>query len=74
MTGSDIRRRRIRLGISRDQLAHQLGVPAEAVEDWEAGASAITCPLALNQILREEELASAVLHRASFGDPPTERA
>lgn len=69
MTGSEIRRRRLRLGLSRNQLAHQLGVAAEAVEEWEDGASAITCPLALNQILREEELEYAGERRAGFGDP-----
>lgn len=57
MTGSEIRRRRIRLGLSRDQLAHQLGVSADTIEAWEGGASSISCPHALMQILRNEECA-----------------
>ena len=72
MTGSEIRRRRLRLGLSRNQLAHQLGVAVEAVEEWEGGASAVTCPAALNQILREEEYAGQL--RAGFGDPYAEYA
>ena len=68
MTGSEIRKRRLRLGISRNQLAHQLGVPADLVEAWEAGASDVTLPAALNQILREEELEFAGKQQAAFGD------
>jgi DNA-binding transcriptional regulator YiaG len=56
VTASEIRKRRIRLGLSRDQLAHRLGVSAATVEEWEGGGSTISCPMALNQILREEEL------------------
>ena len=73
MTGSDIRSRRIRLGLSRNQLAYRLGVPAQLVEEWEAGASDVTCPSALNQILREEETVRSGL-RAEFGDPAGEPA
>jgi DNA-binding transcriptional regulator YiaG len=73
VTGSDIRSRRIRLGLSRNQLAHRLGVPAQVVEEWEAGASDVTCPSALSQILREEESVHSGL-RAGFGDPAEEPA
>lgn len=73
MTGSEIRKRRIRLGLSRDQLAHQLGVSAATVEEWESG-STVSCPRALNQILREEELEHAGDIRAGFGDPVLEHA
>ena len=73
MTGSDIRTRRIRLGLSRDQLAHRLGVSAELLEDWEGGASSISCPAALNVILRDED-AVVSSRRAAFGDPVDEPA
>jgi len=68
VTGSEIRRRRLRLGLSRDQLAHQLGVPAATVEEWEAEAAHITCPRALDQILHEDEREHAGAQRAAFGD------
>jgi transcriptional regulator with XRE-family HTH domain len=55
MTGSDLRRRRLRLGWSRDQLAHRLGVPAEAVAQWEEGAISIHCPAATEVILKDGE-------------------
>jgi len=64
---------RIRLGLSRDQLAHRLGISAELVEDWETGASRITCPAALNVILRDEESVVSG-RRAAFGDPVGEPA
>ena len=55
MTGSDLRRRRLRRGWSRDQLAHQLGVSAEAVAEWEEGASLIGFPAAVEVVLRERD-------------------
>jgi DNA-binding transcriptional regulator YiaG len=69
VTGLEIRKRRIRLGLSRDQLAHRLGVSAATVEEWEGEGSAISCPMALSQILREEESEHAGEIRAAFGDP-----
>jgi DNA-binding transcriptional regulator YiaG len=74
VTSSEIRQRRIRLGLSRDQLAHRLGVSAATVEEWEGGGSAISCPRALDQILREEELEHSGEVRAGFGDAVIEHA
>jgi transcriptional regulator with XRE-family HTH domain len=58
MTGSEFRHRRLRLGWSRDQIAHSIGVPAEAIQRWENEESTISCPAALEQILRQTESAS----------------
>jgi transcriptional regulator with XRE-family HTH domain len=55
MTGSDLRRRRLRLGWSRNQLAHRLGVSAEALASWEEEASSIGCPAAAELVLRDAE-------------------
>ena len=42
---------------SREQIAHSIGVPAEAVQKWENEESTISCPAALEQILRQTESA-----------------
>jgi transcriptional regulator with XRE-family HTH domain len=55
MTGSDLRRRRLRLGWSRNQLAHQLGVSPEAVAEWEEDASSIRFPAAVEVVLRDRD-------------------
>jgi transcriptional regulator with XRE-family HTH domain len=55
MTGSDLRKRRLRLGWSRGQLAHRLGVSPDAVADWEEGAISIHCPAAAEVILKDGE-------------------
>jgi DNA-binding XRE family transcriptional regulator len=55
MTASELRRRRIRLGLSREQLAHAVGVEEQTLVDWEEGAAAIKVPHALEQILRQRE-------------------
>ena len=55
MSPADLKRRRLRLGLNRDQLAHAVGVDAALVADWEAGAAPINCPRALEQILRQQE-------------------
>ena len=55
MTGSELRSRRIRLGCSREQLAHSVGVPVETVSEWETGESPIACPVAVEVVLRDRE-------------------
>ena len=55
MTSHDLRSRRLRLGCSREQLAHSVGVPVNTLRNWEEGAAPITCPRALEQVLRQHE-------------------
>lgn len=55
MSLPDLKRRRLRLGWSREQLAHEVGVSAETIGDWEEGTVAVTCPRALEQVLRQRE-------------------
>lgn len=55
LSGSDLRSRRIRLGLSRERLAHAVGVPITAVTEWEEDAAPIACPHAVEQVLRQEE-------------------
>ena len=55
MTGTLIRSRRLRLGISRNELAHSVGVSPEALGAWEEERGEIACPHALEQILRQNE-------------------
>ncbi len=68
MTGSEFRHRRLRLGWSREQLAHSLGVPADAIQTWENEESRISCPAALEQILRQTESVSERFGREQHGD------
>ena len=53
ITGTDLRRQRLRMGWSRDQLAHSVGVTAETVASWEEGSEKINCPAVVEQILRQ---------------------
>ena len=55
MTGPELRSRRLRLGLNREQLAHAVGVDANVVAQWEEGAAEIRCPHAVEQILRQNE-------------------
>ena len=55
MNGSDLRARRLRLGLSRDELAHQIGVPTDVVTEWEVEAEPIGLPNAVEQVLRKSE-------------------
>jgi DNA-binding transcriptional regulator YiaG len=55
ITGEELRSRRLRLGVSRDQLAHSLGVLPAMVVAWEADEAEIACPNALRQILQQSE-------------------
>lgn len=55
MNPADLRRRRLRLGLSREQLAHAVGVSPLALRAWEDGTAAVSCPRALEQLLRQRE-------------------
>ena len=44
MTGPDFRALRLRLGLSRPQLAPVLRVTAHAVKKWESGATSVSGP------------------------------
>ena len=55
MLGTELRSRRIRMGCSRDQVAHALGVDAPTVQAWESDGEPIGCPSALEQVLRKLE-------------------
>ena len=66
LSGSDLRSRRIRLGLSRERLAREVGVPITTVSEWEDDVIPITCPHAVEQVLRQEENESSrFLPRAS---------
>ena len=55
LSGQELRRRRLRLGLSRDQLAHSLGVPPAMVLAWEEDTAEVACPNALRQILQQSD-------------------
>ena len=55
MKGSDLRSRRLRAGCSRYQLAHAVGVEPMTVAAWEDDGAPITCPNAIEQLLRQFE-------------------
>ena len=55
ITGPDLRRQRLRLGWSRDQFAHSVGVTAETVASWEDESSKINCPSVVEQVLRQQD-------------------
>jgi DNA-binding transcriptional regulator YiaG len=55
VNGSDLRSRRLRLGLSRDALAHQIGVPTDIVTEWEVETEPIGLPSAVEQVLRRTE-------------------
>jgi len=55
MEGMELRARRLRMGCSRDQVAHALGVDTPTVQAWESDGAPITCPSALEQVLRKLE-------------------
>jgi DNA-binding transcriptional regulator YiaG len=55
MTGTEVRRRRVRLQLTQAALAHRLGVTRVTVARWETGVYAIPEPTArlLQRIFRE---------------------
>ena len=66
LTGTELRTRRIRLGLSRERIAHAIGVPITTVSEWEEDAVPIACPHAVEQVLRQgEEESPARLPHAS---------
>ena len=58
ISGPDIRRARLRMGWSRDQLGHQIAVDSDTISLWEEGSLAVSCPIVLEQVLRRYEPAS----------------
>ena len=55
LSGQELRRRRLRLGLSRDQLAHSVGVPPAMILAWEDETAEVACPNALRQILQQSD-------------------
>ena len=55
MEGTELRSRRIRMGCSRNQVAHALGVSVPTLQDWENDAAPIGCPAAVEVVLRKLE-------------------
>jgi len=55
LSGTEVRRRRIAIGWSRDQLAAYVGVPAREVADWESGDSQIEFTAAVRFALEDGE-------------------
>jgi transcriptional regulator with XRE-family HTH domain len=53
MSGDSLRSQRLRLGWSREQLAHTVGVPAARVAAWENDNAPIDCPRAVAQVLAQ---------------------
>ncbi len=58
MDNSELRARRLSLGLSQSELAERLNVPANTISRWERGEMAIQHPemlrLALDSIEREK--------------------
>jgi DNA-binding transcriptional regulator YiaG len=52
---TDIRTRRLRIGLSREQLAHAVGVSSTTLRAWEDGTAPVSCPHAVEQVLRQSE-------------------
>ena len=55
MEGTELRSRRIRAGVSRDQVAHALGVDVPTLQAWENGGAPIAFPSAVEVVLRKLE-------------------
>ena len=55
MVGAELRSRRLRIGCSRDQVAHALGVDAPTIQAWETDGEPIAFPSAVEQVLRKLE-------------------
>jgi DNA-binding transcriptional regulator YiaG len=70
MTGEELRRRRLRAGCSRDDVAQAIGVSASTVRAWEDEADRISCPAALEQVLRRFESRRV----SSASEPERDRA
>ena len=55
MEGSELRSRRIRIGVSRDQVAHALGIDVPTLQSWENDGEPIAFPSAVEVVLRKLE-------------------
>ena len=55
MEGTELRSRRIRAGVSRDQVAHALGVDVPTLQAWENDGAPIAFPSAVEVVLRKLE-------------------
>lgn len=60
LSGSALRSRRLRAGLSRERLAHHVGVPITAVTEWEEEVAPIAFPHAVEQVLRQNEFPDRV--------------
>lgn len=65
LSGDELRRRRIALGWSRNQLGHAVGVAADEVSQWESGDAPVRYGLAVRYALEhaEDEVTAVVRHR-----------
>ena len=55
LSGPDIRRARLRIGWSREQLGHQIGVDPDTISLWEQGSLEVSMPIVLEQVFRRFE-------------------
>ena len=55
MDGKTLRSQRLRRGMSRGQLAHEIGVDVDTLAAWEEGDVPIRCPHAIEQVLGQDE-------------------
>ncbi|HUP62470.1 MAG TPA: hypothetical protein VNA69_18850 [Thermoanaerobaculia bacterium] len=55
MEGTELRARRLRIGCSRNQVAHALGVAVPVLQAWEDDGVRIEFPAAAEQVLRKLE-------------------
>ena len=63
LNGPEIRRARLRIGWSREQLGHQIGVDSDTISLWEQGSLEVSCPIVLEQVLRSAEPSSRYASR-----------
>jgi transcriptional regulator with XRE-family HTH domain len=68
MTGDSLRSQRLRLGWSREQLAHTVGVASSRVAAWENDNAPIDCPRAVEQVLGRRDREHDTSFRATATD------
>ena len=68
LNGCDVRRSRLRIGWSREQLGQQIGVDADTISLWEQGALDVSCPIVVEQVFRRYEPASRYASRDSVAE------
>lgn len=68
LSGSEIRRSRLRIGWSREQLGLQIGVDSDTISLWEQGSLEVSCPIVLEQVFRRYEPASRYALRDSVAE------